>query len=96
MAVTEPRSEQEVRAAIREERQRLASSLDELRSELSEATNLEAKLGAILPVVLAGALGTGFVLGGGIGATVRLFLRRSREGKVTAKAGRFALVDRRR
>ena len=94
MATTEPRSEQEIRGAIREERQQLASSLDELRTELSEATNLDAKLNNALPAAVAGALGAGFFLGGGIGATVRLFLRKSREGNVKAKAGRFAVVQR--
>ncbi|HET7572949.1 MAG TPA: hypothetical protein VFJ77_09830 [Gaiellaceae bacterium] len=93
MAVTEPKSETEVRAAIREKRQQLAGSLEELRSELSEATDLDAKLSGVLPVAVAGALGAGFVLGDGIGATVRLLLRRSREGTVKARAGRFALVD---
>ena len=95
MATTEPKTEAEVRAAIREERQQLASSLEELRSEIGEATNLDAKLSGVLPVALTGALGAGFVLGGGIGATVRLFLRRSREGNVKARAGRFAVVEKR-
>jgi hypothetical protein len=79
MAVTEPRSEEEVRAAIREEREQLAESFEELRSELGEATNIGAKLGANLLLVASAALAAGFVLGGGIGATVRYLLRRSRE-----------------
>jgi len=79
MAATEPRTEAEIRAAIREERQQLAESVEELRSDLGEATNLGAKLGRNLVLVAGGALAAGFVLGGGIGATVRYFLRRSRE-----------------
>ena len=94
MAVTEPTGEQEIRGAIREERQQLASSLDELRSELREAADLGARLNGVLPLAAAAAAGAGFVVGGGIGATVRLLLRRSREGTVKAKAGRFTLIDR--
>jgi hypothetical protein len=97
MAATEPRTEQEVRAAIRDERHGLASSLEELRTEIEHATNLDAKLSGVLPVAIAGALGAGFFLGGGIGATIRLLMRRSRQRDVEVKgrAGRFALVERR-
>lgn len=69
----------EVREQIRKERTALTSSLDELRGELGEATDVAGKLGGVLPLVAAGAAGAGFVLGGGIGATVRYFMRRSRE-----------------
>lgn len=94
MAVTEPRDESEFRQAIRQERHLLADSLDDLRGELHAATDLGGKLGGVLPLALVAALAAGFVLGGGIGATVRLLLRRSREGNVTARAGRFAVVRR--
>lgn len=76
MAATE---ELEVREQIRKERTALADSLDELRGELGEATDVAAKLGGVLPMAVAGAAGAGFVLAGGIGATVRYFMRRSRE-----------------
>ena len=76
MAATE---EMEVREQIRKERTALADSLDELRGELGEATDVAARLGGVLPLAAAGAAGAGFVLGGGIGATVRYFMRRSRE-----------------
>ena len=76
MAATE---EMEVREQIRKERTALADSVDELRGELGEATDVAGKLGGVLPVAVAGAVGAGFVLGGGIGATVRYFMRRSRE-----------------
>ena len=79
MAVTEPRGETEIRGAIRLEREQLAESVETLRSELGEATNIGEKLGRNLPLILGAALAAGFVLGGGIGATVRYFLRRSRE-----------------
>jgi hypothetical protein len=44
--------------------------------------------------VAAGAVGAGFVIGGGIGATMRLFARKSREGTEKARFGRFRLIDR--
>jgi hypothetical protein len=34
------------------------------------------------------------VVAGGIGATMRMFARRSREGKEKARFGRFRIVDR--
>jgi hypothetical protein len=44
--------------------------------------------------VAAGALGAGFVLAGGIGATMRLLARRSREGHEKARVGRFSFIKR--
>lgn len=100
MAVTEQTADElATRRAIREERMRLAESLHELRDEFGGAAavraHLEERLQRILPLAVVGALGVGFVLGGGIGATARFLLRRSREGHVKAQAGRFAVVDRR-
>ena len=51
-------------------------------------------MSAKLPIVAAGALGFGFVVAGGIGATLRLVFRRGREGSTKARLGRFRLVDR--
>jgi len=88
------RTPEEVRRDIEAERERLASAVDELREEVGEVTDVTAKLRAKLPVVAAGALGAGFVLAGGIGATARLLMRRGREGKTKARLGPFSLVDR--
>ena len=68
-----------VRGQIATERDELAASVEQLRAGLGEATNVSAKLRANLPVAAAGALGTGFVLAGGIGATMRYLARRGRE-----------------
>jgi hypothetical protein len=89
-----PRSEEQVRRDIEDERTGLARSVETLREELGEATNIAGKLSANLPAVAAGAAGAGFVLAGGIGATMRLLARRSREGDEQVKAGRFSLVKR--
>lgn len=85
------RTLEQVRREIEAEREQLANAVDSLRSE---ATDVGAKLRAKLPVVAAGALGLGFVFAGGIGATVRLFARRGREGRTKARFGRFSFVDR--
>lgn len=83
-------AETRIREEIAAERAELARTLDELRAEV----DVTKKLGRKLPVVAAGALGAGFVLGGGIGATVRLLMRRGREGKEQARVGRFSLAKR--
>ncbi|MBV8597778.1 MAG: DUF3618 domain-containing protein, partial [Actinobacteria bacterium] len=57
----------------------LAQSLALLRGEIGEATDLTAKLRAKLPLVVVGGLVAGFVLAGGIGATMRYLARRGRE-----------------
>ena len=84
------RTQEEVRRDIEAEREQLAAAVEELRGEVSEVTNLRGKL----PVVAVGALGAGFVLAGGIGATARLLMRRGREGRTKARLGPFSLVDR--
>jgi hypothetical protein len=88
------RTTTEIRREIETERTALADSVNSLRSEISEATNISAKLQAKLPAAAGGALAAGFVLAGGIGATVRFVFRKGREGETKAKAGRFRLVDR--
>jgi lipid-binding SYLF domain-containing protein len=85
---------EELRRQIEAEREELASAVDTLRAEIGDATNVGAKLKAKLPAVAAGAVGAGFVIGGGIGATMRLFARKSREGTEKARFGRFRLIDR--
>jgi hypothetical protein len=94
MAAGNSRTTEEVRRELESERERLASAVDSLRAEVKDATNVSAKLRGNLPIVAAGALGAGFFLAGGIGATMRLLFRRGREGKEKARLGRFSFVDR--
>jgi hypothetical protein len=94
MATRNGRSADEVRRDIEAERERLAVAVDDLRAGLGEATDISAKLKGRLPVATAAALGAGFVLAGGIGATMRLVMRRGREGRTKARFGPFSLVDR--
>jgi hypothetical protein len=94
MAAGNSRTTEEVRRELETERERLAQAVDSLRAEVKDATDVGAKLRGNLPVVAAGALGAGFFLAGGIGATMRLVFRRGREGKEKARLGRFSFVDR--
>jgi hypothetical protein len=94
MAPSNGRTAEQVRRDIEAEREQLAGAVEELRAGIGEATDITGKLRSKLPIVAAGALGAGFFLAGGIGATMRLFARRGREGKTKAKLGPFSLVDR--
>jgi hypothetical protein len=94
MATRNGRSAEDVRRDIESERDRLAASVEDLRSGIGEATDISRVLQGKLPVVTAAALGAGFFFAGGIGATMRLIMRRSREGRTRARLGHFSLVDR--
>jgi hypothetical protein len=94
MATGNTRTPEQVRHEVETERQRLADSVDTLRAEVKEATDVGAKLRAHLPIAAAGALGAGFIMAGGVGATMRFLFRRGREGKEKARFGRFSFVDR--
>ncbi len=68
-----------IRREIESEREQLAHAVEDLREGLGAATDVAGKLRANLPVVAAGALGAGFFLAGGIGATMRFLARKGRE-----------------
>ena len=84
------RTAEQVRREIESEREQLATAVDQLREGMDVTGAVRSKL----PIVAAAALGAGFVLSGGIGATMRLLMRKSREGETKARFGRFRLVDR--
>ena len=88
------RTTDQVRRDIEAEREQLAGAVDDLRAGINDVTDITGKLRSQLPVVAVGALGAGFFLAGGVGATMRLLARRGREGKTKAKFGPFSLVDR--
>jgi hypothetical protein len=94
MSARNTRTQEELRRAIAAERDQLATAVDTLRAGIDEVTNVGAKVRDKLPAVTAAALGAGFVLAGGVGATMRLFARKSREGTEIVSLGRFRLVDR--
>ena len=90
MAATNGRTPEQVKADIEAERDRLADAVDDLRSEM----DVNAKLQPKLPLAAAAALGAGFVISGGIGATMRLLMRKSREGTTKARFGPLSLIER--
>ena len=88
------RTPADVRREIASERDQLADAVEELRKGIREV-NVTGKLRENLPLVAAGALGAGFFLAGGVGATMRWLARRGREGREKARVGPFSLVERR-
>lgn len=82
-----------IRQEIQSEREVLAKAVDVLREDLSEAADIAAKLRAKLPLLAGGALGAGFVLAGGLGATARLLFRRGRERHELGSVGRYTIVE---
>jgi hypothetical protein len=76
---TNGRTPDAIRREIATERDALAHAVEELREGLGDAADVTGKLRAHLPVVAAGALGAGFFLAGGIGATMRFLARKGRD-----------------
>jgi hypothetical protein len=77
--VAEPRDLDVVRRDIARERQQLADAVAKLRIQLGSSFDLRQKLGSRLAIVTPAAFAAGFVVSGGIGATMRYFARRGRE-----------------
>jgi hypothetical protein len=94
MPTTNGRTSEQVRLEIEAEREQLAGAVEHLRTELGEATNIGAKLQPKLPLVAGAAASVGFVLAGGIGATMRYFARRGRERDEKLRIGRWSIFDR--
>jgi hypothetical protein len=94
MAARNGRTPEQVRSDIEAEREQLALAVEQLRTGFGEATDVGARVRERLPLALAGALGAGFMLAGGIGASMRYMARRGREGKTRVRLGPFELVDR--
>ena len=76
--MTAPRSPQQIRSEIEETRRELAFSVNDLRSKVSEITNWRKQLADNRQAALVGAAVAGFVIGGGVAATVSLIRRRRR------------------
>jgi hypothetical protein len=77
--MAETRSPELVRSEIEVERARLAEAVDELRERLGDATDMNARLGSRLRLLGPAAFAAGFVVAGGVGASMRMLARRSRE-----------------
>ena len=61
-----------IRASIEETRRELAFSVNDLRSKVAELTNLRGQLVRNRKAALIGAAVAGFVIGGGVAATVSI------------------------
>jgi len=83
------RTAEQIRRDIAAERGLLVDAVGSLREELDLGKALQGKL----PMLVAGAAGAGFFLGGGIGATMRLLARRSREGKMLGHVGGIKILE---
>jgi uncharacterized protein YlxW (UPF0749 family) len=70
------RSPQEIRQSIQTTRQELTFSVNDLQSKVRELTNWRRKVAENKTAVVVGAAAAGFVIGGGLAATVGLFRRR--------------------
>ena len=65
-----------IRASIEETRRELAFSVKDLRSKMTEITNWRGQLIRNRKAALVGAAVAGFVIGGGVAATVSLITGR--------------------
>ena len=70
------RTPEEIRSSIEDTRKDLAFSVNDLRSKVAEITNWRRQLADNRTAALAGAAVAGFVIGGGVAATVSLLRRR--------------------
>jgi hypothetical protein len=70
--VARARSPEMIRAQIEETRHELAFSVNDLRSKVAEITNWRGQLVKNRRTALIGAAVAGFVIGGGVAATVSI------------------------
>lgn len=73
---TGSRNPEMIRASIEETRRELAFSVNDLRSKVTELTNWRGQLVRNRKAALVGAAVAGFVIGGGVAATVSLITGR--------------------
>ena len=69
------RSSAEIRASLEETRRELSYSVNDLQSKVKELTDWRTKLAQNQKKAIIGAAVAGFVIGGGIAATLGLFRR---------------------
>ena len=68
----EPRRPEVIRASIEETRRELTFSVEDLRAKVTEVTDWRAQLVKNRRNALIGAAVAGFVIGGGVAATISL------------------------
>jgi hypothetical protein len=77
MADAMTQSPQQIRSEIEETRRELAFSVSDLRSKVAEITDWRRQLVKNKRTALIGAAVAGFVIGGGVAATISIITRRS-------------------
>ena len=85
------RTTEQVQREIEAEREQLAGAVENLRGELGHVADVAGKVKERLPLVAGAAATLGFVLAGGIGATMRYAARRGRESDEKAHVGRWSV-----
>jgi hypothetical protein len=70
--VAETRSPEMIRRSIEETRRELSFSVEDLRSKMAEVTDWRGQLVRNRRTALVGAAVAGFVIGGGVAATISL------------------------
>ena len=85
------RTADQVRREIETEREQLAGAVENLRGEIGHVTDIAGKVKERLPLVAGAAATLGFVLAGGIGATMRYAARRGREGGEQTHVGHWSV-----
>jgi hypothetical protein len=88
------RTPEQIRSELDAQRTELAEAVDHLRGELGAAADLSGKLKSKLPIAAGAAASIGFVLAGGVGATMRYFARRGRESDEKPGVGRWSIRTR--
>jgi dienelactone hydrolase len=73
---TQARSPAEIRVSVEETRRELAFSVNDLRSKVTELTDWRRQLARNRQAAVIGAAVAGFVIGGGVAATLSLVRRR--------------------
>jgi hypothetical protein len=77
--VPETRNPEVVRHEIAREREELADAVERLRTQVGGTFDVNRLVGSRVAVLAPAAFAAGFVVSGGIGATMRYFARRGRE-----------------
>jgi hypothetical protein len=72
------RSPELIRQSIEDTRNELVFSVNDLRTKVNELTNWRRQLAENRQTALIGAAVAGFVIGGGVAATISLITRRRR------------------
>ena len=74
--MAEAQSPEQIRTSIEDTRRELAYSVNDLRSKLTQVTDWRRQLSQNRQAAVVGAAVAGFVIGGGVAATISLIRRR--------------------